>query len=75
MCCVTQLSNIRQGVPVLRLIWQRSQYLGYECILSILRIRSVVIMHQTLVVIWNVKCCSNVIGSFSKVEFKFCNNI
>jgi hypothetical protein len=75
MCCVSHLSNIRQGVPVLRLIWQRSQYLGYECILSILRICSVVIVHQTLVVIWNIICCSNVIRSFSKVEFKFCNNI
>jgi hypothetical protein len=28
MCCVSHWSNIRQGVPVLRLIWQRSQYLG-----------------------------------------------
>jgi hypothetical protein len=75
MYCVSHLSNISQGLPVLRLIWQRSQYLGYECILSILRIRSVVIMHQTLVVIWNIICCSNIIRSFSKVEFKFCNNI
>ena len=75
MCCVSHFSNIRQGVPVLRLIWQRSQYLGYECILSIPRIRIVVIMHQTLVVIWNIICCSNVIRSFSKVEFKFCNNM
>lgn len=72
MCCVSHLSNIR---PVLRLIWQISQYLGYDCILSILRICSVVIMHQTLVVIWNIICCSNIIRSFSEVEFKFCNNI
>jgi len=75
MCCVSHLSNIRHGVPVLRLVWQRSQYLGYDCILSILRIRTVVIMHQTLVVIWNIICCSNIIRSFSKVEFKFCNII
>ena len=34
-----------------------------------------VIMHQTLVVIWNIICCSNIIRSFSKVEFKFCNHI